>query len=239
MLKKSLIVNGINKSLVVDPESTLADVLRKQLSLTGTKVTCDDGHCGVCSVILDGKLVRSCIVKMKKVEDGATVTTVEGIGTPQKLHAIQKALVLHGAAQCGFCMPGFVVSAKALLDSNPSPTREDVRNWFQKGLNACRCNGYKPTVDAVMDAAAVLRGEKPMESLEYKLPEDGRIWGGKYPRPSAVAKVTGTAEYGADLVCICLRARCSLRSCRQRSAMQIFSALIPPKRRKCLALPKC
>jgi len=199
MLKKSLVVNGVSKTLVVDPESTLAEVLRKQLFLTGTKVSCNDGHCGACSVILDGKLVRSCIVKMKKVEDGAAVTTVEGIGTPQKLHAIQKALVLHGAAQCGFCMPGFVVSAKALLDQNLSPTREEVRAWFQKSLNACRCNGYKPIVDAVMDAAAVLRGEKPMESLEFKLPEDGRIWGTAYPRPSAVAKVTGTAEYGADL----------------------------------------
>jgi len=199
MLKKSLVVNGMNKTLIVEPEATLADVLRKQMFLTGTKVSCNEGHCGACSVILDGKLVRSCIVKMKKVPDGATITTVEGVGTPQSLHPIQKALVLHGAAQCGFCMPGFVVSSKALLDKNPKPTREDVRSWFQKNLNVCRCNGYKPTVDAVMDAAAVLRGDQPAETLEFKLPEDGRIWGTKYPRPSAIAKVTGTAEYGADL----------------------------------------
>ena len=199
MLKKSLIVNGLNKILIVDPEATLADVLRKQIFLTGTKVSCNEGHCGACSVILDGKLVRACIVKMKRVPDGASVTTIEGIGTPQNLHPIQKALVLHGAAQCGFCMPGFVVSSKALLDQNPAPTREEVRTWFQKNLNACRCNGYKPTVDAVMEAAAVMRGEQPTESLDFKLPEDGRIWGSKYPRPSAVAKVTGTAEYGADL----------------------------------------
>lgn len=199
MLKKSLFVNGVNKMLIVDPESTLADVLRRQLLLTGTKVSCNEGHCGACSVILDGKLVRSCIVKMKKVPDGASVTTVEGIGTPHNLHPIQKAMVLHGSAQCGFCMPGFVVSSKALLDQNPSPNREEVRAWFQKNLNACRCNGYKPIVDAVMDAAAVLRGDQPAETLEYQLPEDGRIWGSKYPRPSAVAKVTGTAEYGADL----------------------------------------
>jgi aldehyde oxidoreductase len=95
MLKKSLVVNGIAKSLIVDPESTLADVLRKQLFLPGTKVSCNEGHCGACSVILDGKLVRSCIVKMKRVPDGATITTVEGIGTPQNLHPIQKAMVLH------------------------------------------------------------------------------------------------------------------------------------------------
>lgn len=199
MLKKSLVINGNNKSLIVDPESTLADVLRNQLLLTGTKVSCNEGHCGACSVILDSKLVRSCIVKMKKVPEGACVTTVEGIGTPQNLHPIQKAMVLHGAAQCGFCIPGFVVSSKVLLEHNPSPTREDVRTWFHKNLNACRCTGYKPIVDAVMDAAAVMRGDQPIESLDYQLPKDGRIWGGNYPRPSAVAKVTGTAEYGADL----------------------------------------
>lgn len=196
MIKKSFVVNGINKTIIVDPESTLADVLRNQLLLTGTKVSCNEGHCGACSVILDGKLVRSCIVKMKRVPDGASVTTVEGIGTPQNLHPIQKAMVLHGSAQCGFCMPGFVVSSKALLDKNPAPTREDVRDWFQKNLNVCRCNGYKPIVDAVMDAASVLRGELSVTSLDYQIPEDGRIWGGKYPRPSAIAKVTGTAEYG-------------------------------------------
>ena len=199
MLKKSLIINNRNRTLIVEPESTLADVLRKQLHLTGTKVSCNEGYCGACSVIMNDQLVRSCIVKMKNVPDGAHVTTVEGIGTPQNLHPIQKAMILHGAAQCGFCIPGFVVSAKVLLDHNPSPTREDVRTWFQKNLNLCRCTGYIPLVDAVIDAAAVLRGDKPPESLDYKIPEDGRIWGRNYPRPSAIAKVTGTAEYGADL----------------------------------------
>ncbi|MCX6056157.1 MAG: molybdopterin-dependent oxidoreductase [Chloroflexi bacterium] len=199
MLKKSVMINGTPRIIVTDPESSLADVLRGQLGLTGTKIGCNEGQCGSCSVILDGKLVRSCIVKMKKVPDWACITTVEGIGTPDHLDPIQKALVLHGAPQCGFCMPGFVVSTKVLLQQNPSPSREDVRAWFQKNLNACRCTGYKPIVDAVMDAAAVLRGEQPASTLEYALPTDGRIWGGKYPRPSAVAKVTGTADYGADL----------------------------------------
>jgi len=199
MLKKSIMVNGQPRIIIADPEASLADVLRGQMGLTGTKVGCNEGHCGSCSVIMDGKLVRSCIVKMKRVPDGACVTTVEGIGTPQNLHPIQKALILHGAAQCGFCTPGFVVSSKALLDENPSPTREEVRAWFQKNLNVCRCNGYKPIVDAVMDAAAVMRGDQPADTLEYHIPEDGRIWGSKYPRPSAVAKVTGAADYGADL----------------------------------------
>lgn len=199
MLKKSVMINGVPRIIIAEPEASLADVLRGQLGLTGTKVGCNEGHCGSCSVIMDGKLVRSCIIKMSKVAEWACITTVEGIGTPEKLDPIQKALILHGAPQCGFCMPGFVVSTKVLLESNPSPSREDVRAWFQKNLNACRCTGYKPIVDAVMDAAAVLRGDQPADSLEYKLPADGRIYGGSYPRPSAVAKVTGTADFGADL----------------------------------------
>jgi aldehyde oxidoreductase len=199
MLKKTLMINGSPRILVTEPEASLADVLRGQLGLTGTKVGCNEGHCGSCSVIMDGKLVRSCIIKLKKVPDGACITTIEGIGTPDRLDPIQKALILHGAPQCGFCIPGFVVSTKVLLEQNPSPTREAVRDWFQKSLNACRCTGYKPIVDAVMDAAAVMRGDQPADSLDYKLPDDGRIWGSKYPRPSAIAKVTGTADYGADL----------------------------------------
>ena len=199
MQKKIVSVNGVTRTLVVDPEASLADVLREQLGLTGTKVGCDTGQCGACSVIMDGKVVRSCVTKMKRVPGDARITTIEGIGTPDNLHPLQLAWIVHGAAQCGFCTPGFIVSAKALLDQNPDPTREQVRDWFQKHRNVCRCNGYKPAVDAVMDAARVLRGEIAMEDLEYKLPADGRVWGSKYPRPSAVAKVTGTWDFGADL----------------------------------------
>jgi aldehyde oxidoreductase len=136
---------------------------------------------------------------MRRVTDGAQVVTIEGIGTPDNLHPLQVAWMVHGGAQCGFCSPGFIVSAKGLLDTNPSPTREDVRDWFQKHRNACRCTGYKPLVDATMDAARVLRGEMTIDDLCYKIPEDGRIWGTKYPRPTALAKVTGTCDYGADL----------------------------------------
>jgi aldehyde oxidoreductase len=199
MQKKELVINGVKKTLIVDPEASLASVLREQLLLTGTKVGCGQGQCGACSVILDGKVVRSCITKMKRVPDGAHVTTVEGIGTPDAMHVIQQAFVFYGAAQCGFCTPGFVISSKALLDQNPDPTREEVRDWFQKHRNVCRCNGYKPYVDAVMDTARVLRGELAPEALEYEMPEDGKVWGTKYPRPSAVSKVTGTCDYGADL----------------------------------------
>jgi len=199
MQKKQLIVNGIPRTLIVDPEASLATVLREQLGLTGTKIGCGSGQCGACSVILEGKVVRSCNTKMKHVADGATVITVEGIGTPDHPHPIQQAFVAHGAAQCGYCTPGFVISTKALLDQNPNPTRQEVRDWFQKHRNICRCNGYKPYIDAVMDAARVLRGELDPEALKYQLPEDGKIWGTRYPRPSALPKVTGTWDFGADL----------------------------------------
>ena len=199
MIKKQIVVNGIAKNLVVDAEETLVNVLRKSLGLTGTKVGCGEGQCGACSVIMDGKVVRACATKMKRVDDGANITTVEGIGTPANPHPLQLAWMLHGAAQCGFCSPGFIVSAKGLLDVNPKPTRDEVRDWFQKHRNACRCTGYKPLVDAVMDAAKVLRGEKSAADLEFKLPKDGSVWGTRYPRPSALAKVTGTLDFGADL----------------------------------------
>ena len=199
MIKKQIVVNGIARNLVVDAEETLANVLRKSLGLTGTKVGCGEGQCGACSVIMDGKVVRSCATKMKRVDDGASVTTIEGIGTPANPHPLQLAWMLHGGAQCGFCSPGFIVSAKGLLDTNPKPGRDEVRDWFQKHRNACRCTGYKPLVDAVMDAAKVLRGEKSAADLEFKMPKDGSVWGTRYPRPSALGKVTGTLDFGADL----------------------------------------
>ncbi len=198
MQKKKLIVNGVPQMVIADPMGRLSDVLRNQLHLLGTKVGCGTAQCGACNVILDGKLVRSCVTRMDKVPEEARITTVEGIGQPANLHPIQAALVATGAAQCGYCMSGMVVSMKALLDENPKPTRQDVRDWLTKYHNACRCNGYKPIVDAVMDAAKVLRGEMTMKDLEFKMPADGRIWGSKYPRPSAIAKVTGTFDYGAD-----------------------------------------
>ena len=198
METKTLVVNGIPRQVLVDSDTLLVDVLRNQLQITSVKVGCGQGQCGACSVILDGKVTRACIVKMRRVPDQAQVTTLEGVGTPANLHPLQESWMFHGAAQCGFCTPGFIVSAKALLDSNPAPSREEVRDWFQKHHNICRCTGYKPLVDAVMDAAAVMRGDKDIEELRYKLPADGRAFGSRLPRPSALVKVTGLAEYGAD-----------------------------------------
>ncbi|WP_024336276.1 molybdopterin-dependent aldehyde oxidoreductase [Desulfotignum balticum] len=199
MIKKNLIINSVPRTLIVNEEDRLSTVLRESLFLTGVKVGCGEGQCGACNVILNDKLVRSCITKMKRVPDDAKITTIEGVGTPDNLHPLQASWMVHGGAQCGFCSPGFIVSSKALLDETPDPSREEVRDWFQKHKNACRCTGYKPLVDAVMDAAKVMNKQMAPEELSFKLPEDGRIWGSKYPRPTALAKVTGTCDYGADL----------------------------------------
>jgi aldehyde oxidoreductase len=199
MKKMILCINGAERMLICDTESdTLADVIRR-MGLTGTKVGCGTGQCGACSVILDGEVVRSCTKKMKNVNDGSKITTIEGIGTPTNLHPLQLAWITYGGVQCGFCTPGFIVSAKGLLDKNLNPTREEVRDWFQKHRNACRCTGYRPLVDAVMAAAKVMRGEMTMDDLTYKIPESGKIYGTGYPRPAALAKVTGTCDYGDDI----------------------------------------
>ncbi|HQG54110.1 MAG TPA: molybdopterin-dependent oxidoreductase [Thermoleophilia bacterium] len=198
MDRKLLNINGVPTIVMCEPSSKLADVLRRQLGLTGTKVACGQGQCGSCSVILNGKVVRSCSTTMKRVPAESEITTIEGIGRPDHLHPLQLAWIRHGGAQCGYCSPGFIVSSKALLDENPDPTREEVRDWWQKHANVCRCTGYRPLVDAVLDAAKVLRGELSEDELRYKVPGDGHIWNTRFPRPTAVAKVTGAIDYGAD-----------------------------------------
>ncbi|MCF7935485.1 MAG: molybdopterin-dependent oxidoreductase [Synergistales bacterium] len=198
-LKKHIVVNGQRQDVIADAGTNLARILREQLGLLGTKIGCEVGQCGACSVLMDGKLVRSCIIKWEKVPEDAQIMTIEGVGAPGKLHALQWAFVKFGAIQCGFCTPGFIMSAKALLDENPSPTREDVRTWFQKNRNACRCTGYVQIVDAVMEAAKVLRGEAEMTDFSETLGKDGAVWGTSYPRPSAVAKATGTWDFGDDV----------------------------------------
>ena len=112
MIKKSLIINGVQRFLLVDEKETLASVLRERLLLTGCKIGCGEGHCGACNVIMDGKVTRSCIVKMGKVRDNAEITTIEGIGTISDMHPLQVAWMVHGCAQCGFCSPGFIMSVK-------------------------------------------------------------------------------------------------------------------------------
>jgi aldehyde oxidoreductase len=196
--KMWLNINGVNRMFMCNPEKdTLADVLRR-IGLTGTKVGCDEGVCGSCTIILNDKLVRSCLKKIRAIEEYSKVLTIEGIGTPTNLHPIQVAYMNLGAVQCGFCTPGFIISTYALLLANNKPTREQVRDWFQKNLNVCRCTGYKQIVDAVMAAAKVMRGEATIEDITYKLPEDKQYYGKPIVRPSALAKVCGLADYGDD-----------------------------------------
>jgi carbon-monoxide dehydrogenase small subunit len=145
-----LTVNGKRYELAVMPNMTLADMLRKELGLTGTKKGCDVGDCGSCTVILDGKPVNSCLVLAVQAS-GRKVLTIEGMGTEEGLHPIQKAFVDNGAIQCGFCSPGMILSAKALLDRNPKPTELEVRTAISGNL--CRCTGYQKIVEAILSTA--------------------------------------------------------------------------------------
>ena len=199
LTRLSLKINGVERFVVCDPEKdSLAEVLRR-MGLTGVKVGCGTGVCGACSIMLNGEVVRSCTKKMKRVAEFSEITTIEGIGTPQHLHPLQQAWITYGGAQCGFCSPGFIVSAFGLLSENPSPTREDVRDWFKEHHNVCRCTGYKPLVDAVMAAAKVMRGEADVKDITYDFEGETEIYGSKHPRPTALAKVTGLADYGDDV----------------------------------------
>ena len=143
-------VNGETFTVAVPPQKTLLQVLREDLDLTGTKEGCSEGECGVCTVLLDGLPVRSCLLFAVDVR-GRQVTTVEGLAQGEKLHPIQKAFIEQGAIQCGFCTPGMLLSAKALLDNTPSPSEDEIRIAISGNL--CRCTGYQKIVKAIETAA--------------------------------------------------------------------------------------
>jgi carbon-monoxide dehydrogenase small subunit len=145
-------INGQDNQFLCEPRQSLLEVLRDELRLTGSKEGCNNGNCGACNVILDGRLVNSCCVLGVEVE-GKSVTTIEGIAGPQGLHPLQQKFLEDAALQCGICTPGFIVAAKALLDRNPRPTEHQVRHWLAGNL--CRCTGYDKIVRAVLDAANV------------------------------------------------------------------------------------
>jgi aerobic carbon-monoxide dehydrogenase small subunit len=156
--KIKLNVNGRGVAVMVKPTETLVDVLRDKLDLTGTKKACGLGDCGACTVLLDGKAVNSCLILAMDAQ-GHEITTIEGLEKKDgTLHPLQEAFLENGAVQCGFCTPGMVLSAKALLDENPSPTEEEVRRALAGNL--CRCTGYAKIVQAVLEAS-----KKKMTSL--------------------------------------------------------------------------
>jgi carbon-monoxide dehydrogenase small subunit len=142
-------VNGESYDVAVEPRRTLLEVLREQLGLTGTKEACDAGDCGACTVLLDGKPVPSCLVLAVDAQ-GKDILTIEGMASGSELHPIQKAFVDYGAIQCGFCSPGMILTVKALLDRNPNPTEEEVREAISGNL--CRCTGYVKIIEAAMVA---------------------------------------------------------------------------------------
>jgi aldehyde oxidoreductase len=195
MKRIDLTVNGARHEFVVGPERVLLDVLREDLGLTGAKQSCDrKGQCGACMVIVNGKTVLSCLTKLYSL-DTADVITVEGLGTPENPHLIQQAFVLSGAIQCGFCTPGMIMAAKALLDVHPDPNVDDIKKALSRNL--CRCTGYKKIIEAVQLAGRFIRGEITPDAIR-PTPEDG-IMGVSHPRPSALAKACGTAQFTADI----------------------------------------
>jgi len=147
----SCTVNGEETSVLADSRDTLLDLLRDRLGLTGTKEGCGNGNCGTCTVLMDGAPVNACLVLACEVP-GRCIVTIEGLAAGDALHPLQQALVEHGGTQCGFCTPGIVLSAKALLDTNPQPTEEEIRRAIAGNL--CRCTGYGKIVEAIAAVAA-------------------------------------------------------------------------------------
>ncbi|MCC7362915.1 MAG: (2Fe-2S)-binding protein [Dehalococcoidia bacterium] len=147
-------LNGVETEYLCEPRQSLLEVLRDELGLTGTKEGCSNGNCGACAVLLDGRVVNSCCVLGVEAE-GAEVTTIEGIGNADKLHPLQRAFLEEAALQCGVCTPGFIVSAKALLDAEPDADEHRVRWWLAGNL--CRCTGYDKIVRAVLKASAQMQ----------------------------------------------------------------------------------
>ena len=149
------VINGEPVEYLCESQQTMLDVLRDELHLTGSKEGCGTGDCGACSVIVDGRLMCSCLMLAAEAE-GHSVETIESLAQGDQLHPLQQKFLEHAALQCGFCTPGFLVAAKALLDRNPDPTETETRYWLAGNL--CRCTGYDKIIRAVMDAAAELRG---------------------------------------------------------------------------------
>lgn len=147
----SLNINGEEYHLNVEPKRTLLDTIREDIGLTGTKKGCDSGDCGACTIILDGEPVNSCIV-LAVDANGKQITTIEGLAANGTLHPLQDAFVQHGAVQCGFCTPGMVLAAKALLDKKPNPTEQEIREGMVGNL--CRCTGYAKIIEAVKSVSA-------------------------------------------------------------------------------------
>ncbi len=147
-------INGEHVDFLCEPRQSLLECLRDVIGLTGSKEGCNDGNCGACTVVFDGRIVTSCLVLGVEAE-GKEITTIEGVASPEGLHPVQTAFLENAALQCGICTPGFIVASKALLEQNPNPTEHEIRFWLANNL--CRCTGYDKIVRAVQDAAGKMQ----------------------------------------------------------------------------------
>jgi len=197
-MKLEMIVNDKPVSIEVKPNAFLAEVLRYQLGLTGTKIGCQEAECGICTVLVNGTPVNSCIYPAIKAH-GARVETIEGLAREGQLHPLQQAFIDHGAVQCGFCTPGLIMTSKALLDRNPDPTDDDIKHALKDTY--CRCTGYVSVIHAIKDAAQrqISNLQSPISNLP-QTQEPLNVVGRPLPRPDAVDKVTGSAKYTDDHV---------------------------------------
>ena len=160
MVKKTFVINGVTRNILVDENETLATFLRERLLLTGCKIGCGEGHCGACNVIVNGKVTRSCLTKLGKIKDGAEITTIEGLADAAtgKLNGLQQAFLDHCGYQCGFCTPGIIMTAQALLDKNPCPTETEVREALSG--NYCRCGTHYTAVESIMAYIEQMKEER-------------------------------------------------------------------------------
>ncbi len=188
-------VNGQFHRMELPETRTLADFLRDDLKLTGTKIGCSEAECGICTVLVDGTPVNSCIYPVFKA-NGKNILTIEGLAQDGQLHPIQNAFLDHGAVQCGFCTPGLIMTAKALLDEDPDPDDEAIKHAFKDTI--CRCTGYAGVIDAIHSAASELRGEAPIPPAIPTTSGASAVIGTSVHQPKAVDKVTGKAMYARD-----------------------------------------
>jgi CO/xanthine dehydrogenase Mo-binding subunit/aerobic-type carbon monoxide dehydrogenase small subunit (CoxS/CutS family) len=188
----SLHINGRLETLEIPPYRTLLEVLREELHLTGTKCGCEDGSCGTCTVLLNGSPVRSCLLLAAEVQ-GQEIVTIEGLAQGEKLHPVQEAFVKYGGIQCGFCTPGMILTAKALLDKNSKPTEQEIRQAISGNL--CRCTGYTKIVDSIMAAS----GQEVPSIHKEEFPTPYSVVGKRTSRIDSIPKAKGEAKYSGDL----------------------------------------